>query len=131
MTREDADKLSKLCESCLIDESHFYHSMDRDMKNQYYEEIKKSIDPFTSLCHQIAIDVQRLKHQVEGLFYTDEWNNLKEAIENYTEDPKTEIREIQGHLLNVRDRLNHSMDDLSEYQIFQYLVDILTGEKIQ
>ena len=75
--------------------------------------------------------IDRLKNQIEDLFYTDEWNNLEQMIEVYTENPIMEKRDIQGYMMGIISDLRHSADKLSKENMTADLSDILTGQKIQ
>jgi len=115
----------------MIYEGHFYHDMDTDMQNQYYGNIVEAVKPFAEKCHGVAIEIQRLKYEVENMFYTNEWKTLEQSLEAYTEDPKLEKREFQTYLVDIMGRLEHACSDMTKDNIQSYFTDVLTGSKIQ
>lgn len=125
MTNSDIKKLG------MIYESHFYNDLPQDQQNLYYSGIKNEITPFVELCHDIAVRIEELSRQIDSLPYLDEYNNLKNLIENNTENPEVEMKEILGFLLGKRQNLKHCSYELSKDNVSELLIDILTGNKIQ
>jgi hypothetical protein len=112
-------------------ESHFYNDLDDDTKDKYYSLIKDQIEPFVKKCHELAIKIQKLSFELESLSYTDEFKQLKETVENYTENPNVEMREIIGFLVGKKRNLDHCVYELADDNIGPFLTDILTGNKLQ
>lgn len=125
MTKYDMEKLG------MIYEGHFYHDMDYDMKNQYYDNIMQVVKPFADRCHEVAIAIENVQRDVENVLYSDEWKNVEQMLEAYTEDPRLEKREFQTHILNVVTKLRHACSDMENDEIRSQLTDVFLGQKIQ
>lgn len=115
----------------MIYEGHFYHDMDHDMKNQYYQTIIEVIKPFSEHCHEIAVKLDNLTHEIDNLFYTEEWKNLEQMFEAYTEDSRVERRDFIGYILDAKSNLTSAVHKLENSNIQSELSDVLTGQKIQ
>jgi hypothetical protein len=115
----------------ILYESHFYDDMSDDQKDQYYSHIKGEIKPFVSECNQLAIAIQEISYKIEELTYSEEYKKLKELIENYTENPEQEERDIITFIIDRKKDLDRCTHELTADNVSEFLTDILTGNKLQ